>query len=184
MSYTRGSTLRSTMEYLGRTLGAAECAAVLARLDADDRAVVDSAMLTADVPYRVALALWRSADLSARPREPRWAEHAGAEAIQVLGMQLYSGLMQKPSPIQFLTQHISLFQRYYRPGDMKVTEYAPGRATARLVGFEPGDTLFCQRLSGGWRAVIEVAGGKETVVEHARCSLEGDMFCEWVIRWK
>ncbi len=184
MLYTRGSTLRSTMEFLARAAGEAGCVAVLSRLTSEERAVVERAALTDDVAYSVALALWRSADVTMRPIDPRWAEHAGAEAIRVLGMQLYAGLLQKPGPVQFLTQHISLFQRYYRPGDMKVTEYAPGRATARLVGFEPGDTLFCRRLSGGWASVIEIAGGKDTTVEHARCSLEGDMFCEWVIRWK
>lgn len=184
MLYTRGSTLRSTMEFLGRALGADRIEAVLARLAPVERATVETTTVTADVPYETALKLWRSADLEMRELDPQWAEHAGAEAIRVLGMQLYSGLLQKPGPIEFLTQHISLFQRYYRPGDMKVTSYGPGRATARLIGFEPGDTLFCRRQSGGWKSVIEIAGGRETTVDHARCSLEGDMFCEWVIRWK
>jgi hypothetical protein len=184
MLFTRGSTLRSTIEFLEHELPRAECEAVLARLAPADRALIERVGVTDDVPYRVALSLWRSADEAMHPRDPAWAERAGAEAIHVLGRQLYGGLLQKPTPIEFLTQHISLFQRYYRPGDMKVTEFAPGRATARLLGFEPGDSLFCRRLSGGWRSVIEIAGGVEPVVEHARCSLEGDMFCEWVIRWK
>jgi hypothetical protein len=184
MLHTRGSTLRSTMEYLARVLDAAECENVLARLGADSRAVVEHAGVTDDVPYQVALDLWRSADIALSPSNPAWAEEAGAEAIRVRGMQLYSGLLQKPTPLEFVTQHISLFQRYYRPGDMKMTECARNRARARLVGFEPGDRLFCRRLTGGWVAAIALAGGHEAVVEHARCTLEGDLFCEWEIRWK
>jgi hypothetical protein len=184
MLFTRGSTLRSTLEFLEHALPPAARDAVLTRLAPEDRALVEHAAVTDDVPYRVALALWRSADVALAPIDPQWAEHAGAEAIRVRGMQLYSGLLRKPTPEEFLAQHISLFQRYYRPGDMKVAERAPGRATARLIGFEPGDRLFCRRLSGGWLAAITIAGGREPVVNHARCVMEGDLFCEWEVRWK
>ncbi len=184
MFYTRGSTLHSTIEYLEHVLTPSACEAVLARLAPEERALLDSAAVTDDVPYRVALSLWRSADLALSEVDPEWAERAGAEAIRVRGMQLYSGLIQKPTPLEFLTQHISLFQRYYRPGDMKVTERTTGRASARLVGFEPGDRLFCRRLTGGWLAAIEIAGAREPHVTHARCVLEGDLFCEWEVRWK
>lgn len=182
--FTRGSTLRSTLEYLERTLSPAEREAVLSRLTPAARTLVERAGVTDDVSYQVALDLWRSADLALAPKDPLWAEHAGAEAIRLRGMQLYSGLLLKPTPEDFLAQHISLFQRYYRPGDMKVAERAPGRAVARLVGFEPGDSLFCRRLSGGWLAAIEIAGGRDPVVHHARCVMEGDLFCEWEVRWK
>ena len=184
MFYTRGSTLQSTVEYLRHALEPTEFETVLARLAADERAQIEHASVTDDVPFQVALALWRSADRALGVVDPQWAERAGAEAIRVRGMQLYSGLIQKPTPVEFLAQHISLFQRYYRPGDMKVTDRSPGRATARLVGFEPGDRLFCRRLTGGWLAAIEIAGAREPQVTHARCVLEGDPFCEWEVRWR
>lgn len=182
--FTRGSTLRSTLEYLGHVLSPTALETVLERLSPSDRMLVEGAAVTADVPYEVALNLWRSADIALAPIDPQWAERAGAEAIRVRGMQLYGGLLLKPSPEEFLAQHISLFQRYYRPGDMKVAERAAGRATARLIGFEPGDNLFCRRLSGGWLAAITIAGGKAPVVNHARCVMEGDPFCEWEVKWR
>ena len=184
MLFTRGSTLRSTMEYLTRVLDVEESAEVIGRLREADRAIIETATVTDDVPYDVALRLWRSADLTLGSREPGWAEQAGAEAIRVRGLQLYSGLLRKPTPLEFVTQHISLFQRYYRPGDMKITEATPGHARARLVGFDPQDRLFCRRLTGGWEAAVTIAGGKDAAVEHARCTLEGDPFCEWEVQWK
>ena len=184
MFQTRGSTLHSTMEYLARMLDDRACAELVGHLSPEARDAVQHAGVTDDVPYAIALELWRSADVALRDANPRWAEDAGAEAIRVRGMQLYAGLLQKPTPLEFVTQHISLFQRYYRPGDMRVTDHAPGRARARLIGFEPGDRLFCRRLTGGWLAAINLAGGRESTVEHPRCSLEGDLFCEWEIKWK
>ena len=184
MFYARGSTLHSTIEYLAHSLSAGALEEVLSRLTVDDRALLTAASVTDDVPYRVALALWRSADIALAEVDPYWAERAGAEAIRVRGMQLYAGLIQKPTPDEFLDQHISLFQRYYRPGDIKVTARTPGRATVRLIGFEAGDQLFCRRLTGGWLAGIEIAGARDPMVTHARCVLEGDLFCEWDVRWK
>ena len=184
MFYARGSTLHSTMEYLAHALSADALQAVLSRLSPDERTLVESAAVTDDVPYQVALSLWRSADMELAPVDPHWAERAGAEAIRVRGMQLYAGLIQKPTPDDFLDQHISLFQRYYRPGDMIITERGSGRATARMVGFEAGDRLFCRRLTGGWLAGMQIAGGRDVTVNHARCVLDGDLFCEWEVQWK
>lgn len=184
MYYARGSTLISTMEYLEHVLSPAAREAVLSRLSPEARAVVETASVTNDVPYDVALSLWRSADVELAAIDPDWAERAGAEAIRVRGMKLYAGLIQKPTPDDFLTQNISLFQRYYRPGDIKVTERTTGRATVRMTGFEAGDQLFCRRLTGGWLAGMQIAGGRDVSVNHARCVLDGDLFCEWEVRWK
>ena len=184
MFYTRGSTLKSTMEFLERELSDADRAEVLARLTPEERALLEHVTLTEDVPYSLALSLWRSADKALGLIDPDWVERAGAESLRVRGVQQYSGLLRKPTPMEFLAGHISLFQRYYRPGDMIITDRTPGRATARLVGFEPGDTLFCRRLTGGWRAAIEIAGGRDADASHPRCVLEGDPFCEWEVRWK
>ena len=184
MFYARGSTLHSTMEYLDHTLSPEAREAVLARLSPSERDAIAVAAVTDDVPYQVALSLWRSADLELAKTDPLWAERAGAEAIRIRGMQLYAGLIQKPTPDDFLAQHISLFQRYYRPGDIIVTDRSTGRATVRLVDFEAGDRLFCRRLTGGWLAGIEIAGAREPDVSHVRCVLDGDLFCEWEVRWK
>ena len=184
MFYTRGLTLRSTIDYLEQALPPNDFALVLSRLSDEERSWLARASLTDDVPYAVALSLWRSADEALCHVDPQWAEHAGAESIRVRGMQFYSGLLKKPTPVEFFAQHISLFQRYYRPGNMLITERAVGRATARMVGFQAGDRLFCRRLTGGWLAGMQIAGGREPSVDHARCVLDGDLFCEWEVRWK
>ena len=49
MLYTRGSTLRSTMEFLGRALDAERVETVLARLAPAERATVETTSVTADV---------------------------------------------------------------------------------------------------------------------------------------
>jgi hypothetical protein len=67
---------------------------------------------------------------------------------------------------------------------MVVVDQGPKRAVMRLVGFEPADTLFCRRLTGGWLAALRITGGKDVIAAHDRCTMEGDAFCEWELRWR
>ena len=109
-------------------------------------------------------------------------ERAGASSIESLGVQMYGGILRKPSPLEFLTQRISLFRLYYQPGDMAVVEQQPGRAVLRLVDWEDPDPLFCRRQTGGLQRAVELAGGSHPAAHHVRCAAEGDAFCEWELK--
>jgi len=179
----KGSTLRSTLAFVAAHAGTGTVARVLAALPADVRAQVDAAGAMDEVPIALLRALWEGVDAELGPDDPRWAEKSGAYSIESMGVQLYRGILLKKSPIEFLTQRVSLFRLYYQPGDMEVVEEEPGRAILRLVGFEPGTTLFCRRQTGGLLRAIELAGGTAASVRHVRCAEEGDAFCEWELRW-
>jgi hypothetical protein len=182
---TKGSTLRSTLSYLRREGGEARVAQVLARFPAERRARLEQATRTptAEVPFRLMSDLLETADALLRDTEPEWVEAAGAYAIESVGLELYPGILRKSSPLEFLTQPISLFRLYYQPGDMEVVEHETGRAVLRLVGFQHRNRLFCRRQTGGLRRALELAGGQGAAVRHVRCAEEGDAFCEWELRW-
>lgn len=178
----KGSTLRSTLRYVEAEHGAAAAAAVLARLPGDERRRVESAAATEEVPVELLRALWQAVEGEIGPRDRGWPEKSGAYSIQSLGVQLYGGILKKKDPLEFLVQPVSLFRLYYQPGNMEVVEAEPGRAVLRLVGF-PGDPVFCRRQTGGLLRAVELAGGANPSVRHVRCSVEGDAFCEWELRW-
>ncbi len=180
----KGSTVRSTLAFLRERLGDAGTRALLGRLPPSIRQVVDATASIDEVPYEVVVALWHAADAMLPKTTPSWADAAGAFAIDSIGVQLYGGILRKPTPKQFLTQSVSLFRLYYHPGDMEVVEDVPGRAVLRLVRFDPVTPVFCQRQSGGLRRAIELAGGGTVLVRHVRCCLEGDAFCEWELHWQ
>lgn len=180
---TRASTLRSTMEYIERTLDASAREAILAALPAAERAVVEQAPEQEEVPYEVALHLWQSIDRTLGPKDAQWMERMGAYAIERAADHIGDVFLRRPSPLAFITQQVPLFRLYYRPGDMVVLDHGSGHATVRLVGFEPRDPLFCRRFTGGWTAALQITGGTDVAVRHLRCACEGDLFCEWALRW-
>jgi hypothetical protein len=180
----KGSPLIATVEFIRVEKGDETLERVLARLSTEDRNIVTTARPTDEVPLDLALRLWRAADEELREDEPEWVERAGGFSIEVPGVRMYSGLLRKSSPTEFLTQRVSLFRLYYHPGNMEVVEEEEEHAVLRLVGFDQADPLFCRRQTGGLRRALTEAGGQEPLASHVRCVGEGDAFCEWELRWR
>ena len=180
----KGSTLHSTLAYVAKDFGEEARGSVLAALAADDRERVLAVRATDEVPLALLRALWEATERVLGAREPSWPERSGAFSIEGMGTQMYSGILRKQSPLEFVTQPVSLFRLYYHPGDMEVAEAVPGRVVLRLVGFDAGTTVFCRRQTGGLLRAVELAGGVRAAVRHVRCQHEGDAFCEWELGWE
>ena len=180
----KGSVVRSTLQFLRATSGDVIAEQVLSLLPPEMRGRCERTDPTEELPYEFVQALWQAADRIIGASDPEWMERAGAFSIESTGVQLYSGILKKSSPREFLTQSVSLFQLYYHPGNMEVVYEAPGAAVLRLVGFDPETPLFCRRQTGGLRQALLLAGGVQPRARHVRCSLEGDAFCEWELTWR
>lgn len=184
VQHAKGSTLRSTLAFVRSLGGEGAVERVMGRLAADDLARVRVAAPTDEVPLELLHALWRAVDAEIGAEHPDWPERSGAFSIASAGVEHYSGILRKKSPAEFLLQRVSLFRLFYQPGNQEVVEEEPGHAVLRLVGFDPGDRVFCRRQTGGLLRAVELAGGASATVRHVRCSLEGDAFCEWELRWE
>lgn len=179
----KGSTLTTTLAFVRDAGGAAAVERVLARLAPEARDAIGAVQATDEVPFALVRSLWRAADDELRGADPEWIERSGALSIASVGLLLYGGILRKPTPLEFLTEGISLFRLYYHPGDMEVVEREEHRVVLRLVGFDHAEPLFCRRQTGGLHRAIQAAGGAAPVVRHVRCALEGDAFCEWELAW-
>ncbi|MCU0624407.1 MAG: hypothetical protein MUF53_11195 [Gemmatimonadaceae bacterium] len=184
VQYAKGATLRGTLAWLDGAMGSLAARRLvqkaLGRPEASGLAAVGA---TAEVEYATLVRLWTAIDAALGASRSGWAADAGAHSITSVGQQLYGGILAKRSPAEFLLQSVSLFQLFYRPGDMTVVESRDGYAVLRLEGFDPITGLFCERLRGGLVAALGAAGGAQGRVRHVRCALEGDAFCEWELRW-
>lgn len=179
----KGATVRGTLSYIERLAGRDGVERVLAGLSPADADALRDVQPIDDVPYERVVSLWDAADQQLRATHPDWAERAGGFSIESLGVQLYGGILRKPTPTDFLTQSVSLFRLFYSPGDMTVVQEEPATAVLRLVGFDPRTSVFCRRQVGGLGRALELAGGDAPHVRHVRCALLGDAFCEWEMRW-
>jgi hypothetical protein len=184
----KGSTLRATLAFVEQVGGEAAVARVLEALPVRERRRVREAAPTDEFPFALWTRLSAATDAVIGEAVPDWPERAGAQAIESYGVQLYGGILRKATPLEFVTQSVSLFRLYYHPGDMKVVEQETvgetgGRVVLRLVGFAHESPLFCRRQTGGLMCALKLAGGERPQVRHVRCTLEGDAFCEWELRW-
>jgi hypothetical protein len=181
--YAKGAVFQSTLNFIGREYGARFSEQVMGRMPPVDRSAIETATAADELPFALLVSLWREADRDLAHADAVWMERAGAFSIESSGIQHYAGILRKASPLEFLTQRISLFRLYYHPGNMEVVFHEPGYAVLRLVDFEPCDRLFCRRQTGGLHRALELAGGQGPSVAHVRCRTEGDAFCEWELKW-
>lgn len=184
----KGSTLRATLAFVESVAGEAAVARVLEALPPAERGRVLAAAPTDEFPFALWTRLSEATERVIGGEVPDWPERAGAHAIDSFGVQLYGGILRKASPLEFVTQSVSLFRLYYHPGDMKVVEQEAlgergGRVVLRLLGFAHESPVFCRRQTGGLERALSLAGGEQPRVRHVRCALEGDAFCEWELRW-
>jgi hypothetical protein len=180
----KGAVVVATLDYLRTVHGEAFVGQVLDGMAPSARAVITAAGTTGEIPLDPVYELWRAADNELAASHPDWMEQAGAHSITSKGVQLYSGIVRKSTPLAFLTQPVSLFRLFYQPGEMEIVERSDGRAVLRLHGFDDAvDMLFCRRQTGGLRRALELAGGADAAARHVRCITEGDAFCEWELTW-
>lgn len=180
----RGFTVHSTLAFVERDFGPETRGSVLSVLPAEERERILATQPGDDVPMGLLRALWEAVETVVGARDGAWAERSGAFSIEASGTEKFGGILQKQSPLEFVTQPVSLFRLYYHPGNMEVAEAVPGRVVLRLVGFDAGTPLFCRRQNGGLLRAVELAGGERATVRHVRCQHEGDAFCEWQLAWE
>lgn len=186
----RGSVVVTTLDYLREQGGQALVARVLGRLSPDRRRDVQAIRPGDDLPWSVAIDLWRAADLVLGKRSPAWTEQAGAFAaererasfVESVGLEPQGSLFAGRSPQEFVDRLASLFRRDFRGGDVASVFDEPGHLVLRLLELD-ADPLFCARQTGVLRGALEIAVGEQAGVEHARCAADGDAFCEWELRW-
>lgn len=179
----KGTTLGSSVAFIAETAGPEVLERIVSRLGDETRMMIRDARPTDEIPFALVRDFWRAADDELRSTDPEWIEKSGAHSIASVGLRMYSGILRKPTPIEFLTEGISLFRLYYHPGDMEVVERGAERVVLRLVGFDHGEPLFCRRQTGGLHRALRAAGGADPRVTHVRCTTEGDAFCEWELTW-
>lgn len=184
MARVRGSIVVATLDFLRSEGGEATLVRVLGRLPRERRREVETVGPRDEVPFGLALDLWRAAERVLGPERPDWMERAGAHSIDASGQELHGGPRRKASPLEFLTRPVSLFRLHHHTGDMEVVFQEPGHVVLRLVGFDEPHRLFCRRQTGGLRRALELAVGARARVRHIRCALEGDAFCEWGLSWE
>lgn len=179
----KGAVVVATLDYLRTVHGDVVADAVMERISPGTHSAFDRAGATGEVPLALVYELWRAADALLASSHPAWMEEAGAHSITSKGMQLYGGIVQKSTPMAFLSQPVSLFRLFYHSGEMDVIEREDGRAVLRLHEFTDADALFCRRQTGGLHRALELAGGRDAAVRHVRCACDGDAFCEWELTW-
>ncbi len=180
----KGTLIRARRRYLVETFGEQMLGAVA------QAAPPDAARILTDVPLAfewgpmqrmigLDIAIIRVAFSGDAAR----MQHLGAE---IAGYDLpltYRALMKAGSPSFVARRMGSVYQRYFREGNVRAVASDKG-ATMRFGG--ASQPLFmCRYGMAGWmQRAIRLSGGRNCQIEHTECRHDGHAECIWRCDWE
>ena len=66
---------------------------------------------------------------------------------------------------------------------MEVVESRPNSAILRIKNFDEPTVESCDRQLGWMERAVELTGRKHVIMEHPKCRVRGDIYCEYHGRW-
>jgi hypothetical protein len=185
MTQVKGTALVSTMRFLAERFGDATVAQILARLSAEDRAVLDQELLvSAWYPLPVMLRLMKAAAAELGAQNPDLIKSMGRKSADYGIKTVYRIFIRIGSPQFVVARATRVFASYYDRGTMTAVESRDGHAAVELRDFPDGAPEFCDRILGWMARTIELSGAKDVRSRHSLCVHRGDPVCRYEGDWK
>jgi len=182
---SKGFTIKGALIFVEKKYGPEGRAKVIAALDPPSRALVSSAILSADwVPFETQVALYEATDRVFGAGDFALCEQIGRFTSEH-EMSTINMIFLKLGKLEHWFRVASMmWGRYYSEGKLEVGGFEKGRGTVRIRDFDPISRAFCRDFSGWLARTIELSGYRGVTVEHPQCILAGASACEFQGRWE
>jgi hypothetical protein len=183
MAKFKGSVYESTRAFVQHDFGAPAVERILAALPSADRELLSSVTAIAWIPVEPVLAFHQELENQFGGNDRTLAERAGRFSAGWSMNSVLKMFVRLRSPLWLVDKGASVWSRYHDSGRWEVQPEASG-FVGRLFDFQVKDPLFCARLRGWLRGVVELTGGNEAEVLETRCRCRGHDHCAFLTNWK
>lgn len=180
----KGAALRSTLHYIREHYPPEQVEAILGRLDAEHRKLLDrpilvSAWYEAEVLYTLMKAVAATSG-----EEPRALWHRmGRQSCDDGLNTVYKIFYRLGSPAYILKRGFQLWNHYFSDGLMVIEDSTATSARSRLTkNFFPDESM-CVRITGWMERSLELSGAEAIRITHSTCVHRGDKECAWQGEW-
>ena len=118
-----------------------------------------------------------------RYRDPEAFYRLGRRVVNEGLNSFYKALAMLVSPAVAVKRAPRLWGMYTQNSTMTIVTSSKGHASGYIVKSGRTIRILCRFLMGGFAEPIHLAGGKNVVVTHPRCRLEGHEHCFFEMRW-
>jgi hypothetical protein len=181
--HVRGQTVLNTARYVRERYGEDAHARLVAGLDPTTAATFlvpprDAAWK----PLAHAVSYMKAAREALAPSDEGFYRDMGRFSGQATGQSAFRFLIGG-DPNTAVGRAAFMWRFLYDAGRVEVVAREPFAITIRIVGFDPGDRAWCERIEGFLEAVVAIAGGATPRVRHVGCVADGAPHCELCGTW-
>ena len=185
MAKIKGVSIKSTVEFLKVRLGEAGLAKLIEGMTADEAATLkDSILPSSWYEFSLLRKLMTLAEGKvALPPGRSLAWELGRFSAEEALRGIYK-LFFKVADMGFIVKKAAyLFPTLYDSGELELVESRPNGAIMRIKNFDEPCQEFCDRMQGWMERTVELTGRKHATIEHPKCRVRGDAYCEYHGRW-
>lgn len=180
----KGSAYRSTLEFVDTKFGADAHERVLARLSAEDRALIGGIILPIQwYPLSPFPRLLRAMEAELGAGDLALVIDRGAWAAIHDMTTFHKVILKLVTPNWLIEKGTRLWPNFHTSGRWVVSRRGPhgGRAELRDLGVV--DEAMCATLKGWLLGLLTLAGAKQPEVRHVECRARGAASCIYDATW-
>ncbi len=184
MAKVKGLTFVDAHQYVLSRGGAPAWDRVRAKLNEEERALVDSVVGSGwydlDVNLRVLEAMPDAIEKDVASTMRDYAKFCTERHVN----RVYRVLFLFANPAIVLEKSGEYWSRFYDTGECRVTREGSNRARAEIVAFPRPTAVHCEFFERYAGALLERVGAKSVKTTHPKCRLRGDSVCSFTIDWR
>ena len=180
----KGSAYLSTLAFIDTRFGSAARERVLARLTADDRAVLGQLLLPIQwYPLAPFPRLLRAMDAEVGRNDLSLVTERGTWAAVQDMRTVHRVLLKLVTPQWVIDKGMKLWPNFHTSGRWEAKRVGDRGARASLHDLGVVDEAMCATLKGWILGLLQLAGIKRAHVEHVECRARGDATCVYEVGW-
>ncbi|MEK7703351.1 MAG: hypothetical protein AAB426_00220 [Myxococcota bacterium] len=181
----KGTAVLATMKFIRERFGDADHERVLGALPGEHAANLGGAIISsAQLPLDSLIAYIGKADEILGHGDLSLCEEAGRYSAYESLATVFKLFMKISNPLGMVRRAAGMWRHFNSSGELEVVLAEPNHIVLHLKAFARPGGVYCRRLVGYFRRVVEVTGGKEVVVRHPHCAADGATSCEFDVTWR
>jgi hypothetical protein len=181
----KGSAYLSTIAFIEANYGAAARDRVMARLPNEDRTLLGSSPLAIQwYPLAAFPRLLRAMEAELGRGDLSLVTERGTWAAMQDMRTVHKVLLKLVTPQWVIEKGMKLWPNFHTSGRWESKRQGDQGARAVLHDLGVVDEAMCATLKGWMIGLLQLAGIKKPMVDHAECRARGAALCVYQISWK
>lgn len=183
MQQIKGAVLKSRMAFVKERFGDAGVLDVLARLPAEDQAMLKSILTVRWYPFEVGKRLDDAIVAACGKGDPAFFKQLGAASADKNLSTLHKSFLTPGDPHGFLGRSRTIYALYYETGRREYQRTGDRSGVLTTYDADTFSAHDCQTVIGWYERALEMTGARGVRIVEEECRSTGGATCRYTVSW-